>query len=707
MAQNGEYKDTLLAEQLKQGPSHSGQGRTDGLAQRLRARDAPSRQSKRSGLYDRLAPFTTSEGADALPAGDERIGESLRQTQYAKPRTKDENMSYRCMPRMRKCPRRYARAARNVNEDHADRRRTRRRAPGTARCMPREFSGPRGVRVARSTEEDGSGQRPRVRRQALRPRAARTMDGDVCAQLAGGGARDEEHRERALYATHAGMPGNEWVTVRAPLAVRAKALQTGGGACENELRGPALYIAPEKMPANPGVTVHAVGGGGGGVEKMKHEFLRIRGSLCTHGWQCGRRQSIPAAAPEKKQALGPRAEYCARTRKYPNSAGNCALAVWSADKGFPDRRWRPRILVRCAQAARTAFRARRIRSGLCARANGDVQDLIMTAATIHSILTASARGAGGSQYDTTCNDVSKAETSCPFTPSPLVLACVYERNHRRSARCGFPPRGTYAASHFLRQMRKPIPRYEKLLCFRKEDTRIGDHWNHEVEFENDGTRCRCRRGEEIMATGPRGSSELWQDEWRELEKGKGHRAGQAGTGGRCPYGRSYHARNHLTPTQPTLPAPIIPAAAPQPVATTHSGRNSYCTCDESAEVNDPEDPHIRCKVEGCETKWTGGHATRAFIRGRLVKGNDGVEGNNWIQQVCIELRKNQDGEKCRGTSLEGPNEFTPLLNAHWARLTQVLASYAFDAPWRKARIFMGNNVAGNRITAESGHRRPY
>ncbi|KAJ6603374.1 hypothetical protein DFH09DRAFT_1068537 [Mycena vulgaris] len=52
------------------------------------------------------------------------------------------------------------------------------------------------------------------------------------------------------------------------------------------------------------------------------------------------RQSIPAAAPEKQRALGPRVAYCIRTRKYPNSAGNCALAVWSPDKGLPDRRWR-------------------------------------------------------------------------------------------------------------------------------------------------------------------------------------------------------------------------------------------------------------------------------------------------------------------------------------------------------------------------------
>ncbi|KAJ6580030.1 hypothetical protein DFH09DRAFT_1076936 [Mycena vulgaris] len=109
---------------------------------------------------------------------------------------------------------------------------------------------------------------------------------------------------------------------------------------------------------------------------------------------------------------------------------------------------------------------------------------------------------------------------------------------------------------------------------------------------------------------------------------KGHRAGEAGTGGSqskslqngfrmlvlfgkvqyqmeillrdlCPYG------DLITPTitspqhNPTLPAPIIPAAAPQPVATTYSGRkrvlrsldSSYCICDESAEVNDPKDPH--------------------------------------------------------------------------------------------------------------------
>ncbi|KAJ6592170.1 hypothetical protein DFH09DRAFT_1073241 [Mycena vulgaris] len=73
---------------------------------------------------------------------------------------------------------------------------------------------------------------------------------------------------------------------------------------------------------------------------------------------------------------------------------------------------------------------------------------------------------------------------------------------------------------------------------------------------------------------------------------------------------------------------------------------SYCVCDESAEVIDPKDPHGRCKVDGCETKWyhlscmkldwaPDGWACDPCIHwGRLVEGYDGVEGNNWIQQCA-------------------------------------------------------------------------
>ncbi|KAJ6504508.1 hypothetical protein DFH09DRAFT_1439991 [Mycena vulgaris] len=66
----------------------------------------------------------------------------------------------------------------------------------------------------------------------------------------------------------------------------------------------------------------------------------------------------------------------------------------------------------------------------------------------------------------------------------------------------------------------------------------------------------------------------------------------------------------------SLPPPIIrviPGVAREP--------ETIC------EIDDPENPHVRCKVEGCETKWAG-HTTLAFIRGRVAVGKDGKVGDN-------------------------------------------------------------------------------
>ncbi|KAJ6495954.1 hypothetical protein DFH09DRAFT_1103620 [Mycena vulgaris] len=59
-----------------------------------------------------------------------------------------------------------------------------------------------------------------------------------------------------------------------------------------------------------------------------------------------------------------------------------------------------------------------------------------------------------------------------------------------------------------------------------------------------------------------------------------------------------------------------------------AGDASVCVFGQSAEIDDPENSHVRCKVEGYETKWAG-HATLAFIRGQLAVGKDGEVGDDW------------------------------------------------------------------------------
>ncbi|KAJ6576903.1 hypothetical protein DFH09DRAFT_1077856 [Mycena vulgaris] len=131
------------------------------------------------------------------------------------------------------------------------------------------------------------------------------------------------------------------------------------------------------------------------------------------------------------------------------------------------------------------------------------------------------------------------------------------------------------------------------------------------------------RGKESMSPNSQGhrgcATARGVNQWRcqlssSAQLSKGVRAGEAGTQGR-----------------------VIPGVARGPEVTTCSGCKctlrdvgdaSVCVFGQSAEIDDPENSHVRCKVEGYETKWAG-HATLAFIRGQLAVGKDGEVGDDW------------------------------------------------------------------------------
>ncbi|KAJ6545882.1 hypothetical protein DFH09DRAFT_1088127 [Mycena vulgaris] len=68
------------------------------------------------------------------------------------------------------------------------------------------------------------------------------------------------------------------------------------------------------------------------------------------------------------------------------------------------------------------------------------------------------------------------------------------------------------------------------------------------------------------------------------------------------------------------------------------------------------------KVWGTQELWAGRSSKPA---------GPASEHRHWIQQVCIELRKIKTEKSVEECLQKVPNEFTPLLNAHWAHLAQV------------------------------------